>query len=147
MRTKQEDFGLTQADGKVILLGEAGVGKSSIAMRLKDNKFVEGGHVPTVGAAYFQKDLTLQPKGPGQSDRIMRLHLWDTGGDERFRSVLKLYYRDAIGAIVCYDMGNSESFNAVKYWIDEIRENTSFEQGGFAMALVGNKCDLPIDKI
>ena len=46
------------------------------------------------------------------------MHLWDTGGDERFRSVLKLYYRDAIGAIIVYDMGNAKSFESMEYWIE-----------------------------
>ena len=75
------------------------------------------------------------------------MHLWDTGGDERFRSVLKLYYRDAIGAIIVYDMGNRKSFESMEYWVSQVKENTEFEQGGFALALVGNKCDLPIDEI
>ena len=74
------------------------------------------------------------------------MHLWDTGGHEKFRSMMNLYYRDAIGAIICYDIGNAQSFEAVNYWINEMMQNTSFGSGGFMMALVGNKSDLPEQK-
>ena len=54
-------------------------------------------------------------------------HLWDTGGHEKFRSMMNLYYRDAIGAIVCYDISEERSFNAAQYWINEMQQNTTFE--------------------
>ena len=57
--------------------------------------------------------------------------------------MINLYYRDAIGAIICYDLSDERSFNAVQYWVNEMIQNTTFEQGGFVMALAGNKCDLP----
>ena len=63
----------------------------------------------------------------------------------KFRSMMNLYYRDAIGAIVCYDMTEERSFNAVNYWVNEMMQKTDFNEGGFTMALVGNKCDLPMD--
>ena len=136
---------LSTADGKVVLLGESGVGKSSIAMRFVESKFVEG-HDVTIGGAYFQKSVQLKPKDPTSTqDRTVMLHLWDTGGHEKFRSMMNLYYRDAIGAIVCYDISEERSFNAAQYWINEMQQNTTFEQGGFMMALVGNKCDVPED--
>ena len=56
-------------------------------------------------------------------------------------------YRDAVGAIICYDMTEERSFNAVNYWVNEMMQNTTFNDGGFMMALVGNKCDLPIESI
>ena len=57
--------------------------------------------------------------------------------------MMNLYYRDAIGAIVCYDMTEERSFNAVNYWVNEMMQKTDFNTGGFTMALVGNKCDMP----
>ena len=48
----------------------------------------------------------------------MTMQLWDTSGDERFRSVINLYYREAIGAIITYDIGDERSFNAVNYWVN-----------------------------
>ncbi len=48
------------------------------------------------------------------------MHIWDTGGSEKFRSMINLYYRDAIGAIICYDLCDERSFNAVQYWVNEM---------------------------
>ena len=56
-----------------------------------------------------------------------------------------MYYRDAVGAIICYDLTDERSFGAVQYWIDQMLENTSFSKGGFTMALAGNKCDMPAE--
>ena len=136
----------TSAEGKVVLLGESGVGKSSIAKRFVEAKFVEA-HDVTIGGAYFQKNVVLRNKDINQTqERTCTMHLWDTGGHEKFRSMMNLYYRDAIGAIICYDIGNAQSFEAVNYWINEMMQNTSFGSGGFMMALVGNKSDLPQPK-
>ncbi|KNC37608.1 Rab5b protein [Plasmodium falciparum RAJ116] len=68
---------------KIVLLGDSGVGKSSIALYLCHGRFSEK-HQVTIGAT-------------------MKLHIWDTGGQERFRSMAPLYYRDAYGAVVVYD--------------------------------------------
>ena len=83
----------------------------------------------------------------GATEKTVTMHLWDTGGHEKFRSMMNLYYRDAVGAIVCYDMCDERSFNAVNYWINEMKANTTFDKGGFMMALVGNKCDMPPDQV
>ena len=57
--------------------------------------------------------------------------------------MINLYYRDAVGAIICYDLTDERSFESVQYWINEMVKNTSFNEGGFVMALAGNKCDMP----
>ena len=73
----------------------------------------------------------------------MKLHIWDTGGSEKFRSMIKLYYKDAAAAIICYDVGDEKTFQSVYYWINHMNENSETTgQGGFVMALAGNKCDL-----
>ena len=115
-------------------------------MRFTESKFVEG-HDVTIGGAYFQKNVTLEPNPETDQERNVTMHLWATGGHEKFRSMMNLYYRDAVGAIICYDMTEERSFNAVNYWINEMMQNTTFNDGGFMMALVGNKCDLPIESI
>ncbi len=74
------------------------------------------------------------------------MHIWDTGGHERFRSMINMYYRDAIGAIICYDLTNEASFKSVEYWVNEMKANTTADQDGFIMALAGNKVDLPIEQ-
>ena len=57
--------------------------------------------------------------------------------------MINLYYRDAVGAIICYDLTDERSFESVQYWINEMIKNTSYNDGGFVMALAGNKCDMP----
>ena len=59
--------------------------------------------------------------------------------------MISMYYRDAIGAIICYDLTDERSFNAVQYWVNEMIQNTNYESGGFVMALAGNKCDMPAE--
>ena len=70
------------------------------------------------------------------------MHIWDTGGSEKFRSMISLYYKDAAAAIICYDLSDEKSFNSVHYWIDEMQKKNNSESENFVMALVGNKCDL-----
>lgn len=73
---------------KVVLLGDAGVGKSSICQRYINNTISENYEV-TIGGAYLQKEVTLS------NGKVMKLHIWDTGGEERYRAMAPLYYRDA----------------------------------------------------
>ena len=60
--------------------------------------------------------------------------------------MINMYYRDAIGAIICYDLSNEQSFKSVEYWVQEMKQNTTADQDGFVMALAGNKVDLPIEQ-
>ena len=70
----------------------------------------------------------------------MKLHIWDTGGSERFRSMVSLYYRDASAAIICYDLSDDKTFTSVHFWINEMVNNNDRDE--FVMALAGNKCDI-----
>ena len=71
------------------------------------------------------------------------MHIWDTGGSEKFRSMVSLYYKDAAAAIICYDVANEKSFDSVYYWLNEMVNNSNNNQNtSFIMALAGNKCDI-----
>ena len=72
------------------------------------------------------------------------MHIWDTGGSEKFRSMISLYYKDAAAAIICYDVMEEKSFQSVQYWINEMLNNNSNIDGddNFIMALAGNKSDV-----
>jgi len=70
----------------------------------------------------------------------VKLHIWDTGGSERFRSMVSLYYRDAAAAIICYDLSDDKTFTSVHFWINEMINNNDREE--FVMALAGNKADI-----
>ena len=82
-------------EGKVVLLGDSGVGKSSIATRFSKDTFKEDYEV-TIGGSYFQSQVAIS------SGAIVKLHIWDTGGAERFRSMAHIYYKDAASAIFVY---------------------------------------------
>jgi small GTP-binding protein len=123
---------------KVVLLGEAGVGKSSIAQRFCHNKFSDAYEV-TIGGAYLQRMVQLK------SGASVKLHLWDTSGEERFRAMAPLYYRDANAVVMVYDVGNVKSFHALDFWTREIESKRSEK---IVVGLVGNKNDLdPTDKM
>ena len=93
----------TKLEAKIVLLGSSNVGKTCIATRYKEGKFTSE-HKATVGAAYFQKNF-------GFADGAqLKLHIWDTGGSEKFKSVAPLYYKDAHAALIVYAIDNEESF-------------------------------------
>ena len=74
----------------------------------------------------------------------MKMHIWDTAGHERFRSMINMYYRDTVGAVICYDISNEHSFKSVSYWINEMKKNKVGDQD-FILVLAGNKSDLPAE--
>jgi len=113
---------------KLAILGDSGVGKSSISTKYVHNTF-DDYNPPTIGAAFLTKDIYL-------SNRTLKLEIWDTAGQERYRSLAPMYYRGAGAVIVVYDITNVESFASAKRWISEVRHN-----GQYIIALVGNKLD------
>ena len=56
---------------------------------------------------------------------VVKLHIWDTGGSDRFRSLVSMYYRDAVAAIICYDLSSPESFKSVDYWVNEMKDKNN----------------------
>jgi len=119
-------------EAKIVLLGDQNVGKSSIAQRFCKNVFT-GQYVVTIGGAYFQQKIVLS------NGITIKLHIWDTGGQERFRSMANLYYRDASAAILTYDIGSEKTFEGINYWVDELKSKS--DQDKIVLALAGNKCD------
>ena len=80
----------------------------------------------TIGGAYLQKIISLpNTDNPSAAEQQVKMHIWDTGGHERFRSMINMYYRDAIGAIICYDLSNEASFKSTEYWVNEMKANTT----------------------
>eukprot|EP00925_Amoebophrya_sp_RCC4383_P013131 GSA25T00011661001.1 len=122
----------TSLEAKIVLLGDSGVGKSSLALRYCQGRFSPF-HEVTIGAAFLQQMIRL-PDG-----QQLKLHIWDTGGQERFRAMAPLYYRDALGALIVYDHTDGASWESVRYWVDELR-NKGPEN--VCLAVVANKCDL-----
>ena len=119
---------------KVVLLGEGRVGKTSILLRFVENSYIEG-RPPTFQASYLNKHVTVDDK------REAQLSIWDTAGQERFHSLGPIYYRDAKGAILVYDITDESTFDRVKSWTKELRKMVG-DNTKICITIVGNKIDL-----
>lgn len=116
---------------KLCLLGDSGVGKSSIVMRFVMDKYKEALE-STIGASFMTKKLVVD-------GNTYLFQIWDTAGQEKYRALAPMYYRGASAAIIVYDVTRESSFPSVKDWISELRKNTS---NPMILAIAGNKCDL-----
>lgn len=116
---------------KLVLLGEAAVGKSSLVLRFVNNDFQENKE-PTIGAAFLTQKCSLPT-------RMIKFEIWDTAGQERFASLAPMYYRNAQAALVVYDLTKPASLIKAKHWVAELQRQAS---PGIVIALVGNKLDL-----
>lgn len=117
---------------KIILIGDAFVGKTSLLLYLLQHK-IDSDIKPTIGVSFIQHTITLE------DGTTKKLDIWDTTGDERYRSVLPSYFRKTSVAIICFDVTNRESFNSLDFWIEMSKthcgENTK-------IILVGTKSEL-----
>ena len=131
--TPKEEEKTKILEAKIVLLGDVNVGKTSIASRYCKNSFNEH-HINTIGGAYQQQKVVLS------NGTMIKLHIWDTSGQERFRAMTNLYYRDAQVAILTYDITNESSFTSIDFWIQELKYKV--ENENMILCLVGNKCDV-----
>ncbi|XP_061383531.1 ras-related protein Rab-26 isoform X2 [Danaus plexippus] len=121
---------------KTILLGDSGVGKTSLLVQFETGKFQPGNFSATVGIGFTNKVVTV--------DGIkVKLQIWDTAGQERFRSVTHAYYRDAHALLLLYDVTNKTSFDNIRAWLGEIRE---YAQDDVVIMLLGNKSDSGLER-
>ena len=118
---------------KVLLLGDSTVGKTCFLLRYCDKTFQDA-HLSTIGLDYRVKTMTLKNK------KNIKLQIWDTAGQDRFRAIKKNYYKGANGIILIYDVTNLQTYENVKNWITQIREETN---PNVVIYLAGNKIDIP----
>ncbi|CAF0780639.1 unnamed protein product [Didymodactylos carnosus] len=116
---------------QVMLLGDSGVGKTCLLVRFKDDTFLCGSFIATVGIDFRNKTIQI-------NDKQVKLQIYDTAGQERFRSVTHSYYRDANALLLLYDVTSIISFNNVRAWLSEIKE---FAQDDVIICLIANKVD------
>jgi small GTP-binding protein len=116
---------------KIVVLGSSGVGKSAIVRRLVDGTFSEESQ-STVGVEFKPFVIPV-------NDQSVKLQIWDTAGQERFKSVSRAYFRNAVGAVLVYDIASESSFDDLGNWLNDLQQLCN---PNAYILLVGNKADL-----
>eukprot|EP01138_Halocafeteria_seosinensis_P006565 gb/GECG01006711.1/.p1 GENE.gb/GECG01006711.1/~~gb/GECG01006711.1/.p1 ORF type:complete len:212 (+),score=22.95 gb/GECG01006711.1/:1-636(+) len=116
---------------KYIIIGDTGVGKSCLLLQFTDNRF-QPVHDLTIGVEFGARTVKVD-------DKEVKLQIWDTAGQESFRSITRSYYRGAAGALLVYDISRRETFNNLTRWLEEARQNGN---RNMVVMLIGNKSDL-----
>ena len=116
---------------KILILGDSTVGKTCFLTRYTDKRF-ESNYLATVGIDYKLKNIKLN------DNKTVKLQIWDTIGQDRFRSITKNYYKGAQGIVLIYDITEKDTFKSVKEWVKSIK-NEADEK--VVVILVGNKID------
>eukprot|EP01065_Artemidia_motanka_P036143 TRINITY_DN44045_c0_g1_i1.p1 TRINITY_DN44045_c0_g1~~TRINITY_DN44045_c0_g1_i1.p1 ORF type:complete len:205 (+),score=39.19 TRINITY_DN44045_c0_g1_i1:62-676(+) len=116
---------------KVIVLGESGVGKSALTLRLTDSVFFHD-HAPTISMDFRVHAMTVD-------NQVVRLQVWDTAGQEIFHSLATQFYRSADGVLLCFDLTERRTFHALPRWLERVHEHTSHSP---PCVVVGCKSDL-----
>ncbi|KAL7718707.1 Small GTPase RAB [Entamoeba marina] len=112
---------------KLCIIGDSGVGKTCISSRLVDGTF-KPDEKSTIGASFVTTNI--------ENSKIV---IWDTAGQEKYRSMVGMYYRGASGAIIVYDITNKTTFSDLKAWHTDLMKTATDD---IALSIVGNKCDL-----
>lgn len=116
---------------KIVLIGDAGVGKTCVVQRFKSGTYVEK-HGSTIGVDFTMKTLKIDGK-------LVKLQIWDTAGQERFRTITQSYYRSANGVILAYDITRRESFENLPRWLEDVKR---YAGSSIVQCLIGNKRDM-----
>lgn len=114
-------------------MGTSGTGKTSLVVRFTEDKFAGNNVQSTMKAAF--RDATIHDAA---SHTKMEVQLWDTAGEERFRSTQRGFYRDVAAAMVVFSVDDPDSLTATKLWIEDVRR----ENSDVVLVLVANKCDI-----
>ena len=116
---------------KILTLGESGVGKTSILLNYTENKFVKS-HLATIGIDYKIKSLEID-------NHIIKIKIWDTAGQEKFRNLTSQYFINSNGIFIIFDLGDKMSFDKINEWMKQI--NYHLKSIEIPIVLLGNKCD------
>ena len=115
---------------KILILGDSGVGKTSILIKYINNKFDES-HIATIGVDYMDKTIKYK-------NINVKLQIWDTSGQEKFRSIARNFYRNSDAIFIVFDLNNKDTYNSIKQWINDVEEYCP----NIKKILLGNKSDL-----
>ena len=130
MASKKQSF-------KIVFLGDQSVGKTSVIHRFKYDQF-EDNYNATIGIDFITQKMYIE-------DRTITLNLWDTAGQEKFKSLIPSYIKDSQCIVVVYDITKEESFESVERWIDDARALRDVDQA--LVVLAGNKLDKQDERV
>ncbi|CAN0069983.1 ras-related protein Rab-2A-like [Lethenteron reissneri] len=116
---------------KYIIIGDTGVGKSCLLLQFTDKRF-QPVHDLTIGVEFGARMIAIGGKQ-------VKLQIWDTAGQESFRSITRSYYRGAAGALLVYDITRRDTFNHLTAWLEDARQHSN---SNMVIMLIGNKSDL-----
>ncbi len=116
---------------KIVLIGDTSVGKTNILSKYLTDEF-DAKSKATVGVEFGVKNFKIE-------NNIVKVQIWDTAGEERYRSITNAYYKGAKGSLLVYDITNKKSFENVEKWISDLKANADED---ISMILLGNKTDL-----
>lgn len=121
---------------KIIIVGNSNVGKSCILTKFVDNEF-NLSNSTTIGVDYKTYRINY-------SNKDIKLLIWDTAGQEKFKAITKFFYKGAQVVIICFDLTNKNSFNDIDIWLEEIRKEKTSDS---IIVLVGTKSDLTSSRV
>ena len=130
------DIEMAEKSYKIVMLGDAGVGKTCIV-----NRYIKGAFSDTeatLGSNYSAKIIEISPQGVMNPVKV-KLQIWDTAGGEQFRSLTHIYYKDASAVCLCYDSTSEDSYDSLQYWADEL--SSKADNDSVVMAIVATKTD------
>lgn len=116
---------------KVVLIGDSGVGKTNLLSRYTRNEF-DAESKTTIGVEFSTRNMVIKGK-------TIRAQIWDTAGQERYRAITSVYYRQAVGALVVYDITKKHTFDNLHKWLGELKQHAD---PNVCVMVVGNKTDL-----
>jgi len=120
---------------KMLLIGDSGVGKSCLLVRFADDTY-NSSYISTIGVDFKIKTFDIDNK-------IVKLQIWDTAGQDRFKAITTSFYRGAHGIIIVYDVTDRSTFKNIKSWCYEIDR---YAVDDVCKLIIGNKCDLLQDR-
>ena len=115
---------------KIVVLGDSGVGKTSFIYKLNNDDFSKKGS--TIGVDFSVHCVEIE-------NTLIKLQIWDTAGQEQFKSITKSYFRNVAGALLFFDISNNQSYKNLSHWIDELLNHDVVEESIF---IIANKTDL-----
>jgi len=138
----EDHDGLREYTFKVLVVGDIGTGKTSLVKRLKFNTFSDKLN-STVGVDFVMKELKWDEK------TLVRLQLWDIAGQERFGNLTRVYYKEAVGAFVVFDVTRTNTFENTEKWKSDIDGKVELvtDHKAIPMVLLANKCDIAEKKL